>query len=76
MTGGWEIHEIFNVITIYRANFSNWKRKEHAKEHIKDTLDIISRLNFDHLSDCLKVVESSENLDYIENVKNKLKNRN
>jgi hypothetical protein len=71
-SGIWDVHDIFTFISIHRANFSNWKRKEHAKEHIKDTLDIISRLNFDHLSDCLKVVESSENLDYIENVKNKL----
>ena len=72
VNGGWEVHKIFELISIYRANFSNWKRTQMAKESIKSTLTLLSSIDFNVLTQSIKIVENNENIDYINDVKNRI----
>lgn len=66
---GWDVHEIFNIISVHRANFCNWKRLTTAKENILQIMDTLSKINFQILNESVKVVESYGNIDYIENLR-------
>lgn len=70
--GGWDIHELFNIISVHRANFCNWKRLTMAKENITQVMETMAKINFDILNQSVKVVESYGNNDYIENLRNNI----
>lgn len=72
VSSGWEIHDLFQLISIYRANFSNWKRTQIAKEKINESLAIMNGIDFNSLSQAIKIVENEQNIDYITEVKNKI----
>lgn len=72
LNGGWEIHDIFSLISMFRANFSNWRRLQSAKENIKTIMGSLSTIDFNILSQSLKIVETNENNDYINEVKGKI----
>lgn len=72
VAGGWDVHELFTIISIFRANFSNWKRVQFAKENLKDVLDNLSKINFSILEQSIKIVENDENSDYINDIKNRI----
>lgn len=72
--GGWDVHDIFQISTIFRANFSNWKRTETAKDYINKSVDYINNINFETLTQSIKIVENSENIDYINNLRENINN--
>lgn len=69
---GWNTNELFKIISMYRANFANWKLLDQAKQNITSVLKSLSDIDFGILSQSIKVVESIENDDYINDVKNKI----
>jgi len=72
ISGGWDIHEMFTIISMVRANFSNWKRLQTAKENIKLVINNLNNIDFNILSQSIKIVENNENDDYISEVKGKI----
>lgn len=71
---GWNGSEMFQIISMYKAHFINWRVVFSAKENIRKTLLNISNINFDNLKQSLNVIEKSNNNDYIEDIKNRLNN--
>jgi hypothetical protein len=72
MTGGWEVHEIFNIITIYRANFSNWKRTKKAEDAVKHVVSTLSNIDFDFLKKSITILEENNNQEYVSDLKNRI----
>lgn len=68
----WDVHDIFTLISIHRANASNWKRVETAKETLKIALNNFQAIDFNSIHNAMKIVENDGNIDYINDVKNKL----
>jgi hypothetical protein len=68
----WDVHEIFEMVAIHRANFANWKRLEYSKDTIKGALANMEAIDFTSLANAVKVVENDESIDYITDIKNRL----
>jgi len=72
MTGGWDVHEIFKAITIFRANFTNWKRTKKARDTVKQIVSTLSNIDFDFLKKSITILEESNNQEYVSDLKNKI----
>jgi len=72
MTGGWDVHEIFNAITIFRANFTNWKRTKKAADTVKHVVSTLTNIDFDFLRKSITILEESNNQEYVSDLKNKI----
>lgn len=70
--GGWDIHELFTTMAIYRASFGNATRFMYAKKAVEKAMVALSSVDFDMLKHQIDIVEKSKDNDYINDVKNKL----
>lgn len=72
VNAGWEVHDIFTILSIHRASASNWKRVQKSKEILQSTVNILSSIDFTTITQAMKIVENSENYDYINTVRNQI----
>lgn len=70
--GGWDIHQLFAAVAMYRANFTNETRVTHAKQSINKAVLALTSIDFDLLRQQIDIVEKSKNNDYISDIKEKI----
>lgn len=69
---GWDVHDMFHIISTIRAHSTNWKLYSHAKNSLEEAVTILKDIDLDFLKKSMDVVERFENNDYIENVKKQI----
>lgn len=72
ISNGWNPYEFFKIISTYRASFANWKLLDMAKQNINSIVLSLSNIDFNILSQSIKLVENNENNDYINDVKSRI----
>jgi hypothetical protein len=75
---GWDESDVFKIVTNFRYHFQRNKKFKNSFEYIFKFKESVEKLNFEELSNHIKVIDNNYETDYLDNISetiNKFKNK-